>query len=374
MRCILVALNVKCEGGKWYANRAVCINTFGWHDEEHFPGHRTLTCLHKPLTESDKLQWAGWERIRVLGHLQCHWTRQRDQHRPLFVTHSHGEDEMSGTLHTHGTEDGSDAQALVPASSDNASNIPVTAQGRVSSAAGFSGLQQLPLATSGMQAHGHMEISCPGPIFMGLLGSTLDLTWTWRNNKPNLHMVMELMKYGIHFYSLKLLSSDLSTVTVFFIICFSRVMQFYSVYAAYPLKTLLIGMMRSQTDMSFWQMGPRKKKNMVFILDPHLGPLPNIRISQMGASHNQEQLNPLTALYSYGRLGTLCPRCLAMCLAKKMVLFHVIIGFRHDVPYIVRSESLRSQLDMSVHCQCTSCSNYCRGPFVPPISHCMVNP
>ena len=50
--------------------------------------------------------------------------------------------EMSGTLHAHGTEDGADAQALVPASSD----IPVTALGSMTPTASTSGLQQLPPA------------------------------------------------------------------------------------------------------------------------------------------------------------------------------------------------------------------------------------
>ena len=54
--------------------------------------------------------------------------------------------EMSGPLHAHGTEDGADAQALVPASSDNAFNIPVTAPGSMTPTAGPSGLQQLPTA------------------------------------------------------------------------------------------------------------------------------------------------------------------------------------------------------------------------------------
>ena len=66
---------------------------------------------------------------------------------------------------------------------------------------------------------------------------------------------------------------------------------------------MLIGTMRSRTDMSFWQMGPGKKKNMLFIFDPHLGPLPNIRISWMGAGHNQEQPNPLTTLQCHGDWG-----------------------------------------------------------------------
>ena len=63
---------------------------------------------------------------------------------------------------------------------------------------------------------------------------------------------------------------------------------------------MLIGTLRSRTDMSFWQIGPGKKKNMIFIFDPHLEPLPNIRISQMDAGHNQEQPNPLTTLQCHG--------------------------------------------------------------------------
>ena len=66
---------------------------------------------------------------------------------------------------------------------------------------------------------------------------------------------------------------------------------------------MLIGTMRSRTDMSFWQMGPGKKKNMLFIIDPHLGPLPNIRINWMGAGHNQKQPNPLTTLQCHGDWG-----------------------------------------------------------------------
>ena len=75
---------------------------------------------------------------------------------------------------------------------------------------------------------------------------------------------------------------------------------------------MLIGRMRSRTDMSFWQMGPGKKKNMIFIFDPHLGPLANNRISRMGAGHKQEQPNPLTTLHGHGGLRSLLPRCLTV--------------------------------------------------------------
>ena len=147
MRCILAA--PECEVWRWQVVR----KQGSWrkylarHDEEHFLGHRALTCLHKPLTESDKLHCAGWERVRVPRHLQCHWTPQRDQHSPLCATHSHGEEDRDEWhFHAHGTEDSADTQALVPASSDNASNTPVTAPGSVTPTAVPSGLQQLPMA------------------------------------------------------------------------------------------------------------------------------------------------------------------------------------------------------------------------------------
>ena len=89
---------------------------------------------------------------------------------------------------------------------------------------------------------------------------------------------------------------------------------------------ILIGTMRPRTDMSFWQIGPGKKENVIFIFDPHLGPLPNIRISRMGAGHNQEQPNPLTTLQCHEGLGSLFPRCVAVYLAQNWCFFHVIIG------------------------------------------------
>ena len=111
---------------------------------------------------------------------------------------------------------------------------------------------------------------------------------------------------------------------------------------------MLIGTMRTRNDMSFWQIGPGKKENMIFIFDPHLGPLPNIRISRMGAGHNQEQPNPLTTLQCHEGLGSLFPRCVAVFLAQNWCFFHVIIGFKHDVACIVRSEALRGHSDTSL--------------------------
>ena len=137
---------------------------------------------------------------------------------------------------------------------------------------------------------------------------------------------------------------------------------------------MLIGTMRSRTDMSFWQIWPGKKENMIFIFDPHLGPLPNIRISRMGAGHNQEQPNPLTTLQCHEGLRSLFPQCVAVFLAHNWCFFHAIIGFKHDVTCIVRSEALRGHLDTSVHeALRASCTDYPRGPFVPPISQCTLH-
>ena len=76
VRCILAA--PECEVWRWEVVRkkGSWRKYLGRHDEEHFLGHRALTCLHKPLTESDKLHCAGWERVRVPRYLQCHWTPQ----------------------------------------------------------------------------------------------------------------------------------------------------------------------------------------------------------------------------------------------------------------------------------------------------------
>ena len=115
-----------------------------------------------------------------------------------------------------------------------------------------------------------------------------------------------------------------------FQLCYAVVQHIFCI----SIDKLLIGTMRSPTDISFWQMGPRKKKNMISIFDPHMGPLANIRISRMGAGHNQEQPNPLTTLHGHGGLKRLLPRCLTVC-SSKLVLFHVIIGFKHDLACIV---------------------------------------
>ena len=114
---------------------------------------------------------------------------------------------------------------------------------------------------------------------------------------------------------------------------------------------MLIGTMRSRTNLSFWQKnGARKKtKNIIFTFDPHLGPLPNIRISRMGAGHNQEQPNPLTTLQCHGGLGSFFPQCVALFLAQNWCFFHVIIGFKHDVACIVRSGATRCAPDLTMH-------------------------
>ena len=96
---------------------------------------------------------------------------------------------------------------------------------------------------------------------------------------------------------------------------------------------ILIGTMRSQTDMSFWQIGPGKKKN-IFIFDPHLGPLPNIRISRMGTGHNQGPPSPLTTQQCHGGLGSFFPRCEAVFLAQNWRFFHVIIGFKGPLGHV----------------------------------------
>ena len=118
-----------------------------------------------------------------------------------------------------------------------------------------------------------------------------------------IYIYILIIKYGMHLPHLKLLLSDQSTVTVFSIICFGHVMQWDHEPTCHSGK---------------WS---REKKNTVFIFDPHLGPLPNIRINQMDTSEDQEQPNPLTALHNYGGLGALSPWCLAMCLAQNWCLF-----------------------------------------------------
>ena len=147
MWCILAA--PECEVWRWQVVRkqGSWHIYLGRHDEEHFLGRRTLTCLHKPLTESDKLHCAGWERVLVPQHLQCHWTLQWDQHGALCATHSHGEEDRD---EWHSSRPWRWrwcwCSSISPSIPDNASNILGTASGSVTPTAGPSGLQQLPTA------------------------------------------------------------------------------------------------------------------------------------------------------------------------------------------------------------------------------------
>ena len=147
MRCILATPNVKCEGGKSYANRAVDINTLADMMKNISLAaelSRVYTNHSLRATSCTVLAGKGYESCDI-----CSVTGHRNETSIApYVRRTPMEKriKMSGTLHAHGTEDGADAQALVPASSDNASNTPVTAPGSVTPTAGPSGLQQLPSA------------------------------------------------------------------------------------------------------------------------------------------------------------------------------------------------------------------------------------
>ena len=137
--------NVKCEGGKWYANRAVGINTLADMMKNISLAaelSRVYTNHSLRATSCTVLAGKGYKSrdiCSVTGHRNetsiAPYVRRTPMEKRI---------EMSGTLHSHGAEDGADAQALVPTSSDNASNISVTAPGSVTPTAGPSGFQQLP--------------------------------------------------------------------------------------------------------------------------------------------------------------------------------------------------------------------------------------
>ena len=139
--------NVKCEGGKWYANQAVGIDTLA-DMMKNISLAAELARVYRNhslrATSCTVLAGKGYESRDI-----CSVTGRRNETSIApYVrrTPMQKRIEMRGTLHAHGTEDGADAQVLVPASSDNTSNTPVTAPGSVTPTAGPSGLQQLPPA------------------------------------------------------------------------------------------------------------------------------------------------------------------------------------------------------------------------------------
>ena len=133
--------NVKCEGGKWYANRAVGINTLAdmmknislAAEFSHVYTNHSLRA-----TSCTVLAGKGYESRDI-----CSVTGHRNE---TSIAPYVRRTPMEKRIKMSGAEDGANAQALVPASSDNASNIPVTASGNVTPTAGPSGLQQLPTA------------------------------------------------------------------------------------------------------------------------------------------------------------------------------------------------------------------------------------
>ena len=136
---------------------------------------------------------------------------------------------------------------------------------------------------------------------------------------------------------------------------------------------MLIGTMRPRTDMSFWQIGLGKRKTWYLFSIPTWGLFQTSELAGWAQSQSRtaKSLDNTTMSRRTGEpLSSVC----SSAFSSKLVLFHVIIGFKHDVACIVRLEALRGHSDTSVHSALrASCTDYPRGPFVPPISQCTLH-